>query len=663
MTGRTPICPSQSPPAVLMIRFHVTPRVLRFDMMSLECCAPYKMTSQLYLNRRTSIEVMMVLFNAASSPTRFPPLAYKYPILHFLASACLSPVQIFEHLASSAFGPPNNSLFPVLSPIMGKKRTEEDRGKLARYVNTPENMALFRRLYRVPDDVGLRYVHWSDALPPSSGELLIPVVAVVEGGVRFPIDSWPTSSTILACPPPKDINYTLVNGLPDTNRGFDDDYLVVSGEWFLPGRKCPTKDGVPDSKRRKPRKNLVKLNSLRQVWECEHCTDDWAQPRSAAKLLRYTAQTHSYLACRLVPDLEATKANPENDALPAIDIRDVIDGTAPDMAGINLRNLLPTRREEGTSGDAPSSSRQALRKRGRTESTAGPSRATADPLPSPAIPEGPGTDQLVTQLGNVIRPVTEEDSILPVGDERSSSVASALSQAVRLPLDMGEWKKATDDELINNVRRGVLMGVQASLELEERFRTNKEHLAHANVLALKYQDAKKMAADAKKLTEEADAKRLEAEDSLIAALDSLTKAEDRIRALESEFDQAKKATYEAGSSDAQAEMGEQLPGVCNEFYLDGWKKSVSALSSGQTTLPPLPPSVPYPGARPPPPPEVVLATPLEVPVTPMTELSTDIVNLEDEENSAEAAVPEDADQAPGAPDGGSVVPDEAGPDT
>uniref|UniRef100_A0A2N9J9D9 Uncharacterized protein n=1 Tax=Fagus sylvatica TaxID=28930 RepID=A0A2N9J9D9_FAGSY len=177
---------------------------------------------------------------------------------------------------------------------MGKKRTEEDRGKLARYVNTPENMTLFRRLYRVPDDVGLRYVHWSDALPPSSGELLIPVVAVVEGGVRFPIDPLladflsyfslsPTqvnpnifrivmgtvelnrrlglelstydivwtyilhrnSKTESYSLRPRDINYTLVNGLPDTNRGFDDDYLVVSGEWFLPGRRCPTKDRVP----------------------------------------------------------------------------------------------------------------------------------------------------------------------------------------------------------------------------------------------------------------------------------------------------------------------------------------------------------------------------------------------------------------------------------
>jgi hypothetical protein len=98
----------------------------------------------------------------------------------------------------------------------------------------------------------------------------------------------------------------------------------------------------------------------------------------------------------------------------------------------------------------------------------------------------------------------------------------------------------------------TLQGVQASLELEEWFRTTKDHFAHANVLALKYQDAKKMAAEAKKLAEAADAKRAEAEESLNAALDSLTKADDKIRALEFEFDQAKKAAYEVSSNDAQA---------------------------------------------------------------------------------------------------------------
>jgi hypothetical protein len=53
--------------------------------------------------------------------------------------------------------------------------------------------------------------------------------------------------------------------------------------------------------------------------------------------------------------------------------------------------------------------------------------------------------------------VTEADYILPVSNARSASVANALSQAVRLPLDMEEWRKAADDELINNLRRGLLM--------------------------------------------------------------------------------------------------------------------------------------------------------------------------------------------------------------
>ena len=114
----------------------------------------------------------------------------------------------------------------------------------------------------------------------------------------------------------------------------------------------------------------------------------------------------------------------------------------------------------------------------------------------------------------------------------------------------------------------VLQGVQASLELEDRFRANKDHLAHANVLVTKYQDAKKMATEAKKLADATGAKRVEAEESLHDALDSLTKAEDKVRALELELERAKKAAYESGSKEAQEEMGRQLPGVCNEYYTD-----------------------------------------------------------------------------------------------
>jgi hypothetical protein len=50
-------------------------------------------------------------------------------------------------------------------------------------------------------------------------------------------------------------------------------------------------------------------------------------------------------------------------------------------------------------------------------------------------------------------------------------------------------------------------------------------------------------------------------------------------------------------------MGLQLPEVCNEFYTDGWHVVVAFLNSRRTTLTLEQPSLPFPGARPPPPPE------------------------------------------------------------
>jgi hypothetical protein len=157
------------------------------------------------------------------------------------------------------------------------------------------------------------------------------------------------------------------------------------------------------------------------------------------------------------------------------------------MSGINLRNLLPTRCEEGSSGNVLASSQPVRRKRGRTESSAGPSRPSTSTPPSLLAPEAHEMVHNATQLGNLVRPgmvlrsgfqaqgegsaplwaprieyrgedaVTEADCILSVNETRSGSDASALSQVVRLPLDMDEWKKATGDGLINNLRRGLLM--------------------------------------------------------------------------------------------------------------------------------------------------------------------------------------------------------------
>uniref|UniRef100_A0A2N9I2P9 Aminotransferase-like plant mobile domain-containing protein n=1 Tax=Fagus sylvatica TaxID=28930 RepID=A0A2N9I2P9_FAGSY len=399
-----------------------------------------------------------------------------------------------------------------------------------------------------------------------------------------------------------------------------------------------------DPRRRNPRKSLVNIDSLREVWESEICTDDDAQPRSAPLLLRYVVQTKSFLACRLVKDIQATRANPANLALPPVDIRKVLDEDTPDMAGINLRNLLPTLSRKGTS-ERPcrSQSTPARSKRARVESSAGPSRPATSAQPGPVRqPQRPQGAVQVTQLANIVRS-GETDCILPVGVDRSATVASALSQAVSASL--WTWRSGgrllMTTELISNLRRGLLMGARESKLLwswRTDFGPTKDHLAHANVLA----------------TNE--------------ALDSLTKAEDKVRALELELERAKKEAYESGSKDAQDEMGRQLPGLCNLYYMDAWDDALAVLNSRQTTLPSQPLKQPFPQtalswSRPPPAPEA----PEAVLNSPLPQLG-DVVDLEEVESaeaaggrleeveSAEAAGPaHDEPMGGDAPDGGSAA--------
>jgi hypothetical protein len=68
---------------------------------------------------------------------------------------------------------------------MVKKKTQ---GKLAKYVNTPETMAIFRRHYGVPDDMHLEYRFWENALTGKPRDLILPLIAIIEGGVRFLMD-------------------------------------------------------------------------------------------------------------------------------------------------------------------------------------------------------------------------------------------------------------------------------------------------------------------------------------------------------------------------------------------------------------------------------------------------------------------------------------------
>uniref|UniRef100_A0A2N9FK01 Uncharacterized protein n=1 Tax=Fagus sylvatica TaxID=28930 RepID=A0A2N9FK01_FAGSY len=194
--------------------------------------------------------------------------------------------------------------------------------KLAMLVNTEESMMRFRLLYQIPPSVSLTYCN-SDNFPViNRGEILIPIMAIVEGGVRFPLHEFLIDflQTVNATPSQisvntfriihGNVNEKLVNGLPSTNKGFEKDYLRVGGIWFPGSSLCRSEFGHPDQKRLESARKQGDAELIRRVLSANFCVDERGEPRSAPLLLGYEPQVKSFLEGPTVPRSEAFEILP-----------------------------------------------------------------------------------------------------------------------------------------------------------------------------------------------------------------------------------------------------------------------------------------------------------------------------------------------------------------
>lgn len=164
--------------------------------------------------------------------------------------------------------------------------------RFASLVDTPEGIESFKTWYNIPLGVSIRLCllgEWN-ALR-SEGDVVIPMIAFIEGGMKIPIGRviedfliahrlFPTMlpnlfrilgsvntlnekmgvnlthhdvNWVYNCQHLKSMGYYLKTRVPkvrliscllESNMGMDQDFLIVSGEWH-DGLQCPTREGQP----------------------------------------------------------------------------------------------------------------------------------------------------------------------------------------------------------------------------------------------------------------------------------------------------------------------------------------------------------------------------------------------------------------------------------
>uniref|UniRef100_A0A2N9FJV0 Uncharacterized protein n=1 Tax=Fagus sylvatica TaxID=28930 RepID=A0A2N9FJV0_FAGSY len=539
--------------------------------------------------------------------------------------------------------------------------------RLAYLVDSSEGMRVFRERYRVSNDVKLRYCSVDNIPLLNQDEILISVMSIVEGGVRFPLNLLLIDflQTLNACPAqlsinvfqivmgvatlnrllevklsPKEILYIysymcpssesatschlraknvdrkLVNDLPKSNKVFDNDFLVVSGNWFTGGSSCRRDFGRPVPSRLKFSEHAVNIEEIDIVLSANIFIDRIGQSRSAPLLLGYTPLIEDFLDEPTDPRSQEVQVKPSTlfEAQPSTaDITSELPNLIPtgqvlEMAPIDPYELMgkkakgkkkaaqggqnkkprravfkaiaPQQSSEGTDygsacqeeptqpqkvelDEPETTAEEALRaKRARTEveesELPGPSTSTSEEIWAPELRAGK-------------RLITTRDSLLNTSNvDVSSRIAHGLCAAVCLPDNIRTWNIMPLGKAFRHIARGLFsisLAAQGILTIESQ------------VVDMEAALIGKDADHTKAMAEVVEKEKVRAEATQKAENEvELEQLKEKVQKLEAEciqsLDAAREEGKQEGKLEVMVEVKAKLQGVFNRGFRDGWKSAL-----------------------------------------------------------------------------------------
>uniref|UniRef100_A0A2N9IBY8 Uncharacterized protein n=1 Tax=Fagus sylvatica TaxID=28930 RepID=A0A2N9IBY8_FAGSY len=476
-------------------------------------------------------------------------------------------------------------------------------GKFAKLVDTEEKIVEFKKRYGIPEDVHIRYVPYGDLALVLNQDLVLPMVAIIEGG--------------------------------DSN-----------GDGRSHGEIGPR----PHYKEFTSKKvELVERRTVEHLLQKPCFIDSGGRPRAASVLLDYVPsyksfqkeKEYKYLGLYHLSAILTLflLLNPSEAGLPVIrfpsifdpdpkpteempiqprtvSIADVLGTSAPETSRTSLsasplplppgfsqgEGVMRKKRKRGTAQDdegcvqegssPPQPSKAKSPKKAKSKNNRALQKATGQ------IPQGRvGQDDLQQPwscsflLEN--RSVDKGDSVLKSGrGVRGGQVAEAVGKALLLPEDMKVWQEKRSKYMLENLKRDSILAVQGIFEAGNRLLETERRL---NLSADEIKRLKDLESSASVRIRAAESAQKSAEAGLLnlqnqvaelqRKLDSEHKSASQVRIENSQLkealaeaevkaDKGAQAYYDQGVNQASQDLRYQLRGECNKYFVQGWHQAL-----------------------------------------------------------------------------------------